>query len=142
MSTRRSDPVGGITVRRGAIGVLIRDGRHLLIRRAPGILAGGTWCYPGGHLEPREYSRQAIEREFAEELGLEVEARVRLGALRIRQEYILAVWRVHLRGGELRPAPEEVAEVRWVRPDQVPALTPGLASNPEVLTLLESNRRS
>ena len=137
MSTRARNRDGGITVRRGAIGVLTRGGYHLLIRRAPGVLAGGAWCYPGGHLEPGEYSRQAIEREFAEELGLKVEARTRLGALRIRREYILAVWRVHLCGGEMCPAPAEVAEVRWVPPEQVTALTPGLASNAEVLTLLE-----
>ena len=142
MSTSKDNRTGGITVRRGAIGVLIRASTHLMIRRATGVRAGGAWCYPGGHLERGENSRRAIEREFEEELGLEVEARARLGALRIRREYILAVWRVRLRGGELRPAPEEVAEVRWVPPGEVAALAPGLASNVEVLALLERSQRS
>lgn len=142
MSTGKDNRTGGITVRRGAIGVLIRAGAHLMIRRAAGILAGGTWCYPGGHLEQGENSQRAIEREFKEELGLEVEARERLGALRIRREYILAVWRVRLRGGELRPAPEEVAEVRWVPSNEVATLAPGLASSVEVLALLERSQRS
>jgi 8-oxo-dGTP pyrophosphatase MutT (NUDIX family) len=51
-----------------ASGVLVEDGRVLLIRHE----RLGVWLYPGGHVEPNETPREAAEREFKEETGLEV----------------------------------------------------------------------
>ncbi len=53
-----------------ASGVLIEDGRVLLIRHEK----LGVWIYPGGHVEPDETPSEAVRREFLEETGLEVEA--------------------------------------------------------------------
>jgi len=123
-------------VRRGAIGILSRDGLYLMIRRAPGVAKGGCWCFPGGHVEAGETSRRAIEREFAEELGLTVQAMDRLGAVRVGGRYILAVWRVGYLGGVLQPAEAEIADARWIAPDGLRSVRPGLPSNQHVFDMM------
>ena len=128
-----------ITVRRGVIGVISRGPMHLLIRRADQIVRGGYWCFPGGHVEPNETSRQAVVRELREELGIDVEPTERLGAIRLADPaYILAVWRVSYAGEILRPAPEEVAEYRWLTSAEASVIDPGLPSNVDVLALLDN----
>ena len=55
----------------GVGGVVIRDGRVLLIRRGKEPFKG-EWSIPGGHLEWGETIEQAVVRELHEETGLEV----------------------------------------------------------------------
>lgn len=124
-------------VRRGAIGVLMRDGRCLAIRRAAELSKGGCWCFPGGHLEPGENSRHAVQRELREELGVDVVATERLGSIRVDDgRYVLAVWRVDWNDESFRPNEEEIAEWRWVTPGELRSIKPGLPSNERVLELL------
>lgn len=124
-------------MRRGVIGILGRGDELLLIQRAMGVAKGGTWCFPGGHVETDETSRIAIIREFSEELGIRVEPYRRMGAVRVPDSrHILAIWRVELLGGTLTPDPREIADVRWLTPSQVRAAQPALPSNEEVLRLL------
>ncbi len=126
-------------VRRGVIGIISRGMRYLVIRRAGGIAKGGRWCFPGGHLEPGETSRQAIQRELAEELGIRVMPVKRVGSVRvIDSNYILAVWRVEHTAGEFHPAEQEIAEIRWLLPDEVRTIQPGLPSTARVMDMLEA----
>lgn len=124
-------------VRRGAIGVLMRGSEYLMIRRADGLPKGGYWCFPGGHVEPGETSRQAIVREVLEELGVTVEPSKRLGAVRVVDpRYILVAWRlVHL-GGAYRPAAAEIAEIRWVQAEDLRSVRPSIGSNARVFEML------
>ena len=140
--SRASTGVSASTrVRRGAIGIFEESNKLLMIRRAEGISKGGFWCFPGGHVETGETSKQAIKRELTEELGIEVQPRMRLGSLRVLGgNYVLAVWLVKHVSGRLSPAPNEVAETRWVAKSEVPSIRPGLASNRQVLELLEDAR--
>jgi 8-oxo-dGTP diphosphatase len=55
----------------GVGGVVIDDGRALLIRRA-GPPLEGQWSIPGGMLEVGETLEQGVARELAEETGLQV----------------------------------------------------------------------
>jgi mutator protein MutT len=48
-------------------GVLVRDGRVVLLRNAR-----DEWELPGGKLEPGETPEQCLAREIAEELGITV----------------------------------------------------------------------
>ena len=47
-------------------------GQVLLAQRPAGKAYAGYWEFPGGKLEPGETPRQALDRELAEELGLQV----------------------------------------------------------------------
>jgi len=58
----------GLEVR--VAGVLVRDGRVLLVRHER---KGETyWVVPGGHVEVGEPLAEALKREFTEEIGLAV----------------------------------------------------------------------
>lgn len=124
-------------VRRGVIGILSRGPTFLTIRRAPELPKGGCWCFPGGHVEPGETSRQAVQRELFEELGIDVAPTERLGAVRVADgRYVLAVWRVRHCSGRLRATPKEISNVRWLTPAEIRAIKPGLPSNERVLEML------
>ncbi len=58
-----------------AAGVL-RDaaGRVLIAQRPPGGHVGGFWEFPGGKLQAGESPLQALCRELAEEIGIQVSA--------------------------------------------------------------------
>jgi 8-oxo-dGTP diphosphatase len=56
----------------GVGGVVISDGRAVLIRRGSEPLKG-QWSIPGGTLELGETIAEGVRRELAEETGLEVE---------------------------------------------------------------------
>lgn len=55
----------------GVGGVIIEDGRALLIRRGSEPLRG-EWSIPGGTLELGESLQEGVARELREETGLEV----------------------------------------------------------------------
>lgn len=125
------------SVRRGVIGVVERDGCLLVIRRAATVSKGGTWCFPGGHVEPGELPKQAVTRELYEELGIDVTPTQRVGSVHVQDSrHVLAIWRVRHLHGEIRPAPAEVAEFAWMTPNDIRSLAAGLPSNEHVLTLL------
>lgn len=128
-------------VRRGVIGLLTRGTDYLMIQRSLNVPKGGTWCFPGGHVEAGETPAQAVVREMHEELGVVVRPTLRLGAIRILDtRHILAVWRVQHVSGEIRPHAGEVADVRWVPLDDIPVIHPGLPSNASVLEMLINGR--
>lgn len=52
--------------------VFIRDGRVLACRRRPERSAGGRWEFPGGKIEAGETGQDALRREIAEELGVQI----------------------------------------------------------------------
>lgn len=54
-------------------GVVIRDDRVLLVRRAKSP-ALGEWAIPGGSVELGETLKEAVEREIREETGIRVRA--------------------------------------------------------------------
>jgi ADP-ribose pyrophosphatase YjhB (NUDIX family) len=56
----------------GVGGVVVHDGRTLLIRRGSAPLKG-EWSIPGGLLEVGETIEQGVVRELAEETGLDVQ---------------------------------------------------------------------
>ena len=126
-------------VLRGVIGILSRGEEYLMIRRADGVAKPGCWCFPGGHVEPGETPRQAVGRELREELGIIVSPTRRLGAIRVLDSrHILVVWHVLYVSGDFQLAHKEIADMRWVRLEQIRTAHPGLPSNDRVLDMLYS----
>ncbi len=104
---------------RAAVVVLVRGGRWLVQRRAPGGLLGGLWEFPGGRLEPGESPEAAARRELREETGL------RAGPLRdrgvVRHAYSHFTVELHVFEGTAlgRRAARAGGGRRWVRPDEL-----------------------
>jgi len=63
----------GVTRIEMATGVLVHQGRVLIQKRRPDDVWPGLWEFPGGCVEQGETPRQALVREFCEEVELAVE---------------------------------------------------------------------
>lgn len=111
----------------GVGGVVIHEGRVLLIRRGKEPLRG-RWVIPGGTVELGETLEQALSREVAEETGLEVVPGELLTAFdRIQRDqgavlyhYVILDYLCAYRSGEARAASDAEA-VAWVSPEELPA---------------------
>ncbi len=56
------------------VAAVFTDGDRVLgCRRRADLPAAGCWEFPGGKIEPGEPPERALEREIAEELGIEIE---------------------------------------------------------------------
>ncbi len=53
--------------------VFTRNGKVLAAKRGPYKALPGLWEFPGGKIEPGESAEQALRRELAEELRVDVE---------------------------------------------------------------------
>jgi len=84
----------------GVGGVVIDDGRALLIRRASEPLRG-EWSIPGGMLELGETLEQGVARELLEETGLQVRV---LELIEVFERIVYAQ-KGESRGGDDRPRP-------------------------------------
>lgn len=112
----------------GVGGVVVVDGRVLLIRRAKAPLLG-RWTIPGGTVELGETLEQALAREMEEETGLEVEPIEMLTVFdRIEREggevvfhYVIVDYLCRHVSGEAR-AGSDALEARWVAPGELEPL--------------------
>lgn len=101
-------------------------------RSAPKSLAG-QWEFAGGKVEPGENPRDALHRELAEELGVQVELGEAIlpadGELwPILHGHAMRIWFVRIIAGEARPLADH-DELRWLPVSdlyQVPWLEPDL----------------
>ena len=103
------------------------EGHFLLSRRGVDPFKG-KWDFPGGFLDEDEHPLDALRRELAEETGLEVEPTEWFGAFMIRYgdepdaRWVLnLVWRAQVVGGEEHAA-DDVSELRWFAPAELPPL--------------------
>lgn len=104
----------------GVGGVVVRDGRVLLVQRGQEPLKG-QWSLPGGLLEVGESLEAGVAREVEEETGLQVRPvelielldRIHRQGTRVRYHYVIADYLCRVTGGELC-AGSDAAAVRWV----------------------------
>jgi 8-oxo-dGTP diphosphatase len=99
---------------------IVRDGRVLAARRSrPPALAGG-WEFPGGKVEHAESDEDALVRECAEELGVQVAVGALVGvASDGRIDLVLYV--ATLGGGEPVVGADH-DELSWAAPDELDAV--------------------
>jgi mutator protein MutT len=102
--------------------IIKRDGALLIAQRLPESHLGGLWEFPGGKRETDETLEACLQRECAEELGVEV----RVGELLRVVEHTYPEVRVKLHffecflvGGE--PEALGCQAVRWVSPKELSA---------------------
>ena len=55
-----------------AVGVVKRDNKIYISKRADDLHQGGKWEFPGGKRETNETIEQALIRELSEEIGIQV----------------------------------------------------------------------
>lgn len=114
------------TTEQGISTAIITDaGRVLMIRRREreGKL---LWAFPGGGIEAGETPEQAAVRETAEEVDLEVKALRPLGE-RVHPQTgrHMSYVACEVVGGQARVADEEeLAEVAWIRLEDIPSYVP------------------
>ncbi len=137
-----TDPIPDQGGRRGAVAICPRgDGRLLVIRRAPGVLAPLTYCFPGGGLEPGESEAEAVVREVREEVGVTVCPLRRLWRCRTAWNVELAWWLARWPdAAEPAPNPQEVASIHWFTAAEMAAQPALLPSNREFLDLVLAGR--
>jgi 8-oxo-dGTP diphosphatase len=106
---------------RGASVVLFDpEGHVLLIHEDYG---DRRWGLPGGMIEADESPQDAARRETLEETGLEVEIGERIGHYEEDHgdhAHLIFVFAGVVVGGTLAPNDGEIAEVRWVDPEDMP----------------------
>ncbi len=117
----------------GVGGVVIAEGRALLIRRGSPPLVG-QWSIPGGMLEVGETLVDGVRRELAEETGIEVRVldlievfeRIDLDASgKPQYHFVILDYLCEMTGGELRAA-SDVTDAAWAAPSELArySLTP------------------
>jgi len=105
-----------------ACALVDEDGRVLLAKRPEGRDLAGLWEFPGGKVEPGEKPEEALIRELAEELGIDV-AESCLAPLTFASHsyegfhllmplYVCREW-----NGEMTA--REGQELSWVRPNRL-----------------------
>ena len=106
----------------GACAAVIDNGKILLTKRED----FEVWCLPGGHVENGESMAQAAVRETLEETGLVIELS-HLVSISYRQHnwnglpMHLGCFAARRTGGQLQRQPEEVLELRYFAPDEIPS---------------------
>lgn len=115
---------------RVGVGAVVLDaGRVLLVRRGKAPLAG-KWSLPGGLVELGETTREAVQREIAEECGLTIRVGEVAGILdrvvrdavgRVRYHWVLVDFVAFVESGTLC-AGSDADEARWVEVDEVERL--------------------
>ncbi|MES2965036.1 MAG: (deoxy)nucleoside triphosphate pyrophosphohydrolase [Bdellovibrionota bacterium] len=127
--------------------ILSPDGRVLLAqRKADASLEALKWEFPGGKLEAFEHPEDCIRREIQEELALEI--RVERVFDVASHFYIKGEDRRHIillcylcRADTLEFQIVDVADARWVTPDELGTYDFAAADIPLVSRLIEWFRR-
>jgi 8-oxo-dGTP diphosphatase len=118
-----------------------RAGAVLLARRRPGLKMGGLWELPGGKLEPGEVEADALARELAEELGLEVEVGSFIAAAE-RGPIVLEGFRCRLVRGTVGEVATDHDAFAWVPLDALTGFETPPADVPILAALCASSRNA
>lgn len=123
-----------------AVALVDRDGKLLVQQRPDGLSMAGLWEFPGGKLEPGETPEQALIRELAEELAIDVDhaclAPACFASEALGDKHLLLLLYV-CRKWRGTPVAEHASALRWVRPVELHALDMPPADKP-LIGLLEA----
>jgi len=109
-------PQGDLTVVRAAGGLVVRDGKVLLVHRPK----YDDWSFPKGKCDEGESDEACALREVAEETGLRCELLEEIGETSYidgkGRPKVVRYWRMRAVDGEFAPQ-DEVDEIRWETPE-------------------------
>ena len=125
-------PQDDLTVVRAAGGLVVRDGKVLLVHRPK----YDDWSFPKGKCDAGEPDEACALREVAEETGLRCELLEEIGETSYLdgkgRPKVVRYWRMRAVEGEFMPD-DEVDEIRWETPESAARVL----SWPRDLPLLE-----
>ena len=104
-------------------GLLIREDKILVAKRALHKTHGGLWEFPGGKIERGEEPSEALQRELLEELSVAVCVGSFVASSQVLSEDIeieMSVFAVQILRGDL--INKEHEELRWISPQEVAEL--------------------
>lgn len=107
-------------VRRVTAAVIVRDGKVLLTRRAPGQSHAGKWEFPGGKVEMGESDQQCLERELREELAITGQTGAFLAESLYEYErgaILLVAYYFDWQAGDMRLAVHD--KILWILPQDI-----------------------
>jgi 8-oxo-dGTP pyrophosphatase MutT (NUDIX family) len=110
------------------VAVVADAGRVLVIRRGPAVRNPGYWTPLSGRVEPGESQAEAVVREVREEVGLVARPVAKVWECDTHDGAFRLHWWTAVPVGGPEPAlrldPGEVADARWVRPEEFRRLEP------------------
>jgi mutator protein MutT len=108
-------------VRLDVVAAIIRnDGKILITKRRDNVHLANLWEFPGGKVEAGESLEGALQREILEEIGIKI--RVNSEFLIIDHDYPTKSVRLHFFDCSVLegvPSPLDVADLRWVTPENL-----------------------
>lgn len=114
------------------------QGRVLLQQRPEGRQMAGLWEFPGGKVEPGERLDEALVRELGEELGIEVASGdldpAAFASAELGKRHLLLLLYI-CRSWQGEPQALDAAMLKWVRPNEMPALPMPPADKPLIAPL-------
>jgi A/G-specific adenine glycosylase len=108
-----------VPTQRIAVGVVCRDDRVLITRRAESAMLGGLWEFPGGKVEAGETPEAACAREIREEVNLDVDVGARVARVHHAYTHLrvdIDVFRCAYTGGDV--VLRGPTEYRWILPEE------------------------
>ncbi len=114
------------------------EGEILLAKRREDLANGGTWEFPGGKLHFDESPETGLIREIKEELGVEIEVKYPFHTVSHRdgeRVILLMSYCCRLISDQFHLL--DHTEIRWVQPEQMPAL-PVSPADVEIVRKLQS----
>jgi 8-oxo-dGTP diphosphatase len=122
---------------RAVVALIAQNGRLLTIKRSETVRAPGSFCFPGGGIEPGESHEAAVRREIFEELGVTAFPIAPIWSSTSPSGVRLSWWQAKVEPSEaIQPNPAEVADYFWLTIPEIRELPNLLASNIQFLESL------
>ena len=103
--------------------VIQNEGKILLIRNSYGHK---LWTFPGGGIDKKETTEQAIKREVMEEVEIKVNNLKKIGEFTTTAEYKIDTVTVFVAksvNDQFKIDEKEILEARWFFPDNLPNIS-------------------